>query len=85
MADTIHPQYEVGTMTKAPEPDGAGGFHDVWTVPYTTASGIKSHVKLPATHLTAANVHSLIAHEHRHITAVQNLGHGAPPPEPPAA
>lgn len=84
MADPVTPPYEVGAMSKSPEPDGAGGFHDVWKIHYTTAGGVASHVKIPATHLTAPNVHSLIAHEQGNINAVQNLGSGQAPAEPAA-
>lgn len=81
MADPATPDYEVTGMHKQPEPDGQGNLHDVWTVHYQTASGVKSHVKIPSTHMTAQNVHSLISHEKRHIHAVQNLGTNPPPVE----
>lgn len=81
MADPTQPGYEVGAMYKRPEPDEQGNIHDVWTVHYATDSGVHSHVKIPATHLNATNVHSLITHEHKHIRAVQNLGTNPPPPE----
>lgn len=81
MADPVQPGYEVGAMYKRPEPDENGNVHDVWTVHYTTDSGVQSHVKIPATHLTAQNVHTLIHHESRHIKHVQNLGTNPPPVE----
>lgn len=81
MADNVEPGYEVTGMVKRPEPNEQGDIHDVWTVHYQTDSGVKSHVKLPATHMTAANVHTLISHERKHIHAVQNLGTNPPPVE----
>lgn len=83
MADPVAPPYEVTGMVKRPEPDGQGNIHDVWTVHYQTDTGVASHVKIPATHLTAQNVHSLITNEHHRIRAVQNLGTNPPPVEGP--
>ena len=81
MAEPIVPGYEVTNMYKRPEPDNNGNLVDHWTVHYRTHSGVESHVKIPATHLTAANIHSLIHHEMRHIHGVQNLGTNPPPVE----
>lgn len=81
MADPITPGYEVTDMVKRPEPDNNGNLADHWTVHYRTHSGVRSHVKLPATHLTAQNVHSLISHEMGLIHGVQNLGDNPPPVE----
>lgn len=81
MADPATPGYEVTGMVKRPEPDQQGNLVDTWTVHYATDSGVQSHVKLPATHMNAANVHTLIEHERKHIHAVQNLGTNPPPVE----
>lgn len=81
MVEPIEPGYEVESMHKRPEPDGNGNLQDHWTVHYKTHSGVRSHVKLPATHMTAHNVHTLITHEMRHIHGVQQLGINPPPVE----
>lgn len=80
MADTPHPQYEVISQRKTTQPDGKGGFHDMWRIHYRTPSGTDSYVDMPATHYTAENVHTAIAHEMKHIEDVHGLGTGHAPP-----
>lgn len=82
MADTPHVQYEVTHQSKGMEPDGHGSFVPTFTVHYKTADGVESHIKMPATHYTARNVHEAIQHEATTIAQVAALGQGAPPPHP---
>ena len=80
MADTPHPTYAVTGQTFATEPDGTGGYQQVATVHFATASGDKAHVKVPMTHYTARNVHDAIAAQAARMEQVRSLGQGPPPP-----
>lgn len=82
MADMAHVQYTVTAQTKRSMPDGRGAYHDVWRVDYQTASGVDSHIEIPATEYTAQNVHAAIAQEMQHIDAVNVLGQGLSPQPP---
>lgn len=73
MADHPHPTYTVTHQAVSMEPDGHGDFHKVHTVHYRTASGVDSHVKLPAHEFTARNVHDAIEHEASRIEQVAAL------------
>lgn len=86
MADAPHPQYEVTHQNKSTEPDAAGNLTDVWHVHYTSPSGTKSWVKVPAEFYTPRNVHDAIMNEMQSVEQVHALGDGSPPPAhtPPA-
>lgn len=84
MADHPHVSYKVKKQHKRSEPDGNGGFQDMWTVHYQTPSGTDSHVQLPATHYTAPNVHAAITADATEIEKVNSLPEsvtGIRPPE----
>jgi hypothetical protein len=55
------------------EPDGQGGYHKQWTVHFTTPSGVRTNVQIPATEYTKENAAAQMAHEMGHIEAVQSL------------
>lgn len=80
MVDHPHVQYSVGHTTKSMEPDGRGGFHEVFTVNYTSPSGVQSYVKVPAARYTPREVHNVIQHEVDRIEGVQALQPGVPVP-----
>lgn len=60
-------------QSKQSEPDGNGGFHDVFHIAFTTPSGTRTHVKLPASHYDAANAAAAIHHETRAVESVHAL------------
>lgn len=60
-------------QVKQSEPDGNGGFHDVFTVGFTTPSGTRTHVKVPASHYSAQNVAAAIHHEASQVESVHAL------------
>ena len=79
MVDTPHPQYAVTGQSFGTEPDGQGGYHQVATVHFVTASGDRSHVSVPVTHYTARNVHDAINSLATRMEQVRSLGSGPPP------
>lgn len=80
MADNPHPQYAVTGQSIATEPTQQGGYQEVATVHFQTASGDAAHVKIPMTHYTARNVHDSIQSLATRMEQVRNLGSGPPPP-----
>jgi len=85
MADNAHPTYSVTGQQFATEPTEQGGYHQVATVHFVTASGDHSHVKIPMTHYTARNVHDAISSLSNRMEQVRNLnGANVPPQENPA-
>lgn len=85
MADTPHPTYAVTGQAFTTEPNGQGGYHEVATVHFATASGDAAKVKVPMTHYTARNVHDAIVAQAARMEQVRALGTGAPPPHESAA
>lgn len=82
MTDTAHPQYAVTGQSFATQPNGQGGYHQVATVHFVTASGDAAHVEVPMTHYTARNVHDAIMSLSSRMEQVRNLnGTNPPPPE----
>lgn len=85
MADNAHPTYGVTAQHFTTEPTGQGGYHEVATVHFVTASGDESHVKIPMTHYTPRNVHDAITSLADRMEAVRSLnGTNVPPRENPA-
>lgn len=58
---------------KTIEPDGNGNFAAVWTITFTTPSGIKTWVKVPAIDYSPDNVAAAIETELMQVEAVQSL------------
>lgn len=84
MADNPHPQYTVTGQSFATEPNGSGGYQQVATVHFQTASGDTAHVKVPITHYTARNVHDAISALSTRMEQVRSLnGSTVPPAERP--
>lgn len=73
MADNAHPTFAVTKQQFATEPDGSGGYHQVATVHFVTASGDAGHVKLKTSHYTARNVHDAINDLATRMEQVRNL------------
>lgn len=80
MADRPHPNYVVTGQQMSTEPNDQGGYHQVATVHFRTASGDAAHVKIPLTHYTARNVHDAIQSLSTRMEQVRSLGSGPPPP-----
>lgn len=72
-------------QSRETEPDGQGGYHDVYKVAFTTPSGTRTHIKVPHTHYTAPNVAQLMAHELQHVEGVHALEGRQLPAVTPAA
>jgi len=83
MADTAGLKASDIAQEKAAEPDGNGKLHDVWTIHFTTPSGTRTHVKVPATYYTADNVADLMHHEMTHVEGVHALEGQPLQPAPP--
>lgn len=85
MADSPHPQYAVTGQSFGIEPNGQGGYQQVATVHFVTASGDAAHIKLPLTHYTPRNAHDAITSLASRMEAVRSLnGTKIPPQENPA-
>lgn len=69
-------------QVKSTEPDGNGGFHDVWKVHFTTPSGTATHVTVPDAEYTPKNVAAAIHQETAAVEGVHALE--GQPLEPPA-
>lgn len=80
MADNAHPQYAVTGQQFNTEPNGTGGYHQVATVHFVTASGDAAHVKVPLTHYTARNVHDAITALSTRMEQVRSLNGATVPP-----
>lgn len=68
--------FTVGKQKMTTEPDGQGGVHQVWKVPFTTGSGAEGHVTVPDNQYTMSHVAELIKHKVAHVEAVARLGQG---------
>jgi hypothetical protein len=67
-------------QTKSTEADGKGGMQDTWKVHFTTPSGVRTHVKIPATEYSKENAAAAMAHEMNTVEGVQSLeGQPLPP------
>lgn len=60
-------------QSKSHEPDGNGGYGDFVTTHFTTPSGTRTHVKLPAEYHNAENAAAAMLHEMRNIEDVHGL------------
>ena len=67
---------------KVIEPDGNGNLHDVFHVHFTTPSGTRTHIKVPASHYTPDGVAQLMHHEMSNVEGVHALD-GVPLNPPP--
>jgi hypothetical protein len=79
MADNPHPTFAVTKQTFTTEPNAQGGYEQVATVHFVTASGDAAHVKIPATHYTARNVHDAVSAMATRMEQVRTLNGGNPP------
>lgn len=72
-----HPRFKVGKQTMTTEPNGNGGVHPVWRVPYVTESGAEGHIMVPDHEYTADHVARLLTDKVAHVEQVAQIGQPA--------